>query len=168
VSVTFAQHQFRITGAARLLKQACAQARAEAARRGVNVAVAFSGDEQDPEIRLVLDGNDNGIRAADVDSGADPELRSLGRLGDHFRGVRFAVPWDCPGIDGSPGVAAGSDPLRFGAAGLLVFTPAGTASGGTAYLSGHAGAMLAVRVLAATGRVRLLSCTQSTRRWGEM
>lgn len=164
---TTAEGETRLTGAAHLLANVCAQARAEAVRRGANVAVEFVGDDRDPTLRLVADGNENGVRRSEVDAGTDPEIRSLGRVGDHFRGVRFEVVQACPGIDGAEPAEPGSDPLRFGSAGLLVFTPAGTSSGGTAYLAGSPRAMVAVRVLGATGRVRTLRCSGVTGQWAQ-
>jgi prepilin-type N-terminal cleavage/methylation domain-containing protein len=163
-----AEREIRLTGAGRLLANVCAQARAEAVRRGANVAVEFAGDDSNPDIRLVADGNANGIRRTEVDAGTDPEIRKIGRLGDHFRGVRLEIPCPCPGIDGGDVLRPGSDPLRVGSSRLLVFTSLGTSSGGTAYLAGQSASLVAVRVLGATGRVRALRCSGATGRWEEL
>ena len=163
-----AQREMRLAGAGRLLANVCAQARAEAVRRGTHVAVEFVGDDTNPDIRLVADGDGNGIRRVDVDAGTDPEIRKVGRLSDHFRGVRLEIPCPCPGIDGGAALQPGSDPLRVGSSRLLVFTSGGTSSGGTAYLAGPSASVVAVRVLGATGRVRALRCSTATGRWEDL
>jgi hypothetical protein len=166
--IASAEREMRLTGAARLLATCCAQARAEAVRRAANVAIAFAGAGSNPELHLVVDGNGNGVRRAEVDSGADPVIRRIGRVGEHFRGVRFEITAACPEVDGTEPLVPGSDAVRVGASDLLVFTPLGTSSGGTAYLSGEAPSMVAVRVLGATGRVRALRCGAPSGRWGTL
>ena len=161
------QDEVRLRAGARLFASVCAQARAEAVALGTNVAVDFAGDDRDPEFRIVRDSNGNGVRRAEVDAGVDPVVRRFGHLGDHFREVRFEVNLACAGIDGADPAAVGSDPLRFGTSRLLVFTPSGTSSGGTGYLAGTPSALLAVRVLGATGRVRVLRCGAHSGTWGD-
>ena len=61
----------------------------------------------------------------------------------------------------------GADPLRIGSSNLLSFTPFGTATPGTIYVRGRDGTQLAVRVLGATARARVLRYVPRTREWVE-
>ena len=63
--------------------------------------------------RNTLDGNGNGVRAADIAAGADPELAGWQFLRDHFRGVSFGLRANVPDVNGSMSSAAG-DGVRIG------------------------------------------------------
>ena len=58
-----------------------------------------------------------------------------------------------------------SDAIRVGSHRVLVFTPYGTASGGTVYLRGRDGAAYAIRVLGATARTRVVHYDRGTGLW---
>jgi hypothetical protein len=47
----------------------------------------------------------------------------------------------------------------------MSMSPNGSATSGTLYLHGRRGAQYAVRVLGATGRIRLLKYVEAQRRW---
>ena len=167
-SVGWSARDMRARGAARLVASLLAQARLEAVRRGAHVAVEFLGSAPDSGMRLVIDANANGVRRAEVDAGIDEELQPAVSVAHQFRGVGFVIGVACPGIDGGPGLVTGDDPIRVGSSSLLVFTPEGTSSGGTVYLTGETGELLAVRVLGTTGRVRVLRCAATLGGWGEL
>ena len=71
---------------------------------------------------------------------------------------------DVPSIDGGASLAAGTDPIRLGSP-LLAFAPAGSATSGTLYLASADGQQFGVRILGATGRVRIFELDRATRRW---
>jgi glutamate synthase domain-containing protein 3 len=75
-------------------------------------------------------------------------------LADLFSGVAIAVSG-----------AAGSDPVRLGASNLLSFTPLGTATSGSVFVRGRDGSQFAIRVLGATGRVRVQRFVVHSRTW---
>jgi hypothetical protein len=102
----------------------------------------------------VLDGNANGVRAQEIASGIDREVRTPVRLEDLFPGVAIALP---PGAEGAA--------LQLGGTDLLSFTPSGTSTSGSIHLLGRDGSQFAVRVLGVTGRVRLLRFDPGTGAW---
>lgn len=153
-------------GAARFLAARVRALRAEAVSSGRTMGLWFERTASGiVVIRAVADGNANGIRRADIASGLDPTIGDPVRIDEAFPGVRFAISQPLPGIDGSEGLAAGTDPIRLGTSDILSCTPAGTATPGTVYLSGPDATPWAVRVLGATARTRILTLDASRRTW---
>jgi hypothetical protein len=149
----------RSRAAARWLAQQCGLARLDAVSRGRYVAVHFVPERDDFAVQLVADGNRNGVRAADIEAGLDVPLSAPMRLVHGYAGVRVA-------LDAALGL--GSDPIRLGGSRLLSFSPQGTASSGIVYVLGRDGTQLAVRVLGATGRARVLRYDAANGAWEEL
>ena len=149
------------SAAARYLAGRIALARLDAVRRSTVVGLRFQADADDYVYRLVLDGNGNGLRTADVTAGTDVPLGPPERLGDQFRGVSFGLAPGVPDIDGGSGNADG---VRIGSTPFLSLTPLGTATGGTLYVRGPR-TQFAIRILGATGRARLFFYDPGLRRW---
>jgi hypothetical protein len=144
-----------IDGAATQLALALRSARTDAVRQGRSVAVQFTGEAQAVRYRVVADGNGNGVRRSEIDAGTDPIVTPARRLADDFPEVRAGVASQCPGIEGGEPISVDGPGIRFGDSALAVFSPSGTATSGTAYLTdGHR--TYAVRVLGTTGRTRVL------------
>lgn len=152
-------------GAARYLAAIVARARLEAARRQAAVALRFGAGIDDPPFTLVLDGDGDGVTAADVAAGVDPAMRPADQVSWHFRRARLTIARSAPGIEGSAALAAGDDPVQFGAARQVTLTPLGTATSGTVYISSRAGALWAVRIAGVTGRSRVLRLQPGTAQW---
>jgi type II secretory pathway pseudopilin PulG len=150
-----AQAAAEAASAARFMAGRLAAVRLDAARRGRAVALQFTSGPG-PAFTVVVDGNGDGVRAADVAAGVDLPLGPPDRLEHHFRGAAFRVAWTVPAIEAAGTIAAGADPVRIGVADQLTFTPFGTATGGTLYIAGRRGHQFAVRVFGATGRTRVL------------
>jgi type II secretory pathway pseudopilin PulG len=141
--------------AARHVAGLVARARFEAARRNRAVALRFTTTAAEPTFSLVVDGDGDGVSAADVASGVDAEIRPPDRLSDHFGGARFAVAGSIPAIDG--GVLTELDgAIRLGATQQISVAPLGTATSGTVYIASRRGVQYAVRIAGVTGRVRVL------------
>ena len=141
-------------------------ARLEAARRGVQVALQVRSTSDPPGYRyaVVADGNGDGIRTADIAAGIDCRLGSEESLSELFSGVQFGLANGVTSVDPAEPIILGS-PVRIGRWGLLSFGPDGGASGGTLYVLGQSNRQLAVRVLASTGRVRLLAYHPERLEW---
>lgn len=154
----------RATGAARHLVARLRQERLEAVRTGRACGLRFRDTGDGVVFDAVADGNGNGLRAAEIDAGVDVLRGAPVRLADAFAGARFAIPEDVPSIDGGPGLAAGADPIRLGST-LLAFSPSGGSTSGTIYLASADRRQFAIRILGATGRIRLYELDRPRGLW---
>ncbi len=154
----------RTHGAARYLSGRLNLARMEAVKRSVNVAVRFEGRNTEYRYTVFADGNDNGVRTRDISSGIDRPIGAPERVGDKFSAVVFGILDGVVGIDDSAPLDSG-DPIRLGSSDLLSFSPIGSSTAGTLYLHGRGKQQAAVRVLGATGRVRVLYFDFRMRKW---
>lgn len=150
---------------ARYLAAVLHQARTEALKRNVQVAVRFGAADQGFAFVLVADGNDNGVLEADIEAGLDVPLGASDRLSDHFRATSLRVVDDVPAVEGGEVVARGSDPLRIGSSSFVSFSPLGTSSSGTIFVAGESPPQAAVRILGVTGRLRVLWFDPVGRAW---
>jgi prepilin-type N-terminal cleavage/methylation domain-containing protein len=144
----------RASAAARYLASRMAMARSHAVMRSANVALRFDESGADITFQMFMDGNRNGVRARDIAARVDRPLDAPARLSDLFPGVAIAVSGE-----------AGSDPLRIGSSNLFSFTPLGTATSGSIYVRGRDGSQFAIRILGATGRVRVQRYVFGTGAW---
>jgi len=147
----------RVAAAARDLQQEMARIRSEAiaSHRSVGLRLTWSGGRY--LYALYADGDGDGVRSDDVDSGRDPLIGGPRDLSSRYEGIDFGLLLDAiPEVPPGSGVLPpGSDPVRFGASDIITFTPRGTSSSGTLYLSDGRDAVAAVVVYGATGRLRI-------------
>jgi type II secretory pathway pseudopilin PulG len=161
-----AQDSLHAYTAARYLSSRLALTRMQAVQRSVRVGIYFTPGDHGVQYATYADGDSDGVSAADIRRGVDQRLTPDERLGDLFPGVAFALPDDVPDVGATRG-GAGRDPVRIGRSRILTFTPIGTATSGTLYVRGRGAVQLAVRVLGATGRTRLLRYDARLRKWVE-
>lgn len=156
----------RTRGAARYLAGRLYLARIEAVKRSVYVALRIEGATAGYRCTFYADGNGDGVRTADITDNLDLPIGPPDRLDEKFRGVTFGILDGVTEIDSSTtSLTAGSDPIRFGASDLLSFSPIGSATSGTFYIRGQGKQQMAVRVLGATGRIRVLRFDFQTGKW---
>ena len=155
---------WRARGAAYFLAERVALTRMQAVHRGSNVALRFEAEDGTFRLRAYADGNDNGVRSADIGGGYDPPITPPDRVDHLFPGARFGFIPGARLIDGTP-VGTGDDPIRFGVTRMIASAPAGTATSGTAYVRGRGPVQFAVVVLGATGRARVMRFDPVTRQW---
>ena len=141
-------HESRLRGAAFYLRGLMRQVRARAAAHGCYMGVVFDEVDGDPVFSIHADGNANGIRRVDVDSGADPMLREPYRLSQTFPGVRYG---SLPAGAKEPFMRG----LQIGRSHIISFSPLGSSTTGTLYLSNDYGLVYAVVIFGSTGRVRV-------------
>jgi type II secretory pathway pseudopilin PulG len=153
----------RASAAARLLAHRLHSARMDAIRRSTSIGFRFDAAGDDCAFTPAADGNGDGLHAADIADGTDPSLGPAERLGTSFPGVVFGILPGVPDANGEP--IDGPDGVRLGPGRILSMSPNGSATSGTLYLHGRRGAQYAVRVLGATGRIRLLKYVESAGRW---
>jgi Tfp pilus assembly protein FimT len=145
----------RTAGAARYLASRLALARAQAVARSANVAVMLTAAEGTFIAATYADGNGDGVRTRDIAVGVDPMVGVSVRLSNLFPHVALFL----------------NDPATtstFDTTALMSFSPLGTASSRTLYLRGRDGSQYAVRVLGATGRMRVLRFVVNSGAWVEV
>lgn len=152
----------RTSSAARYLAGQIVSSRMDAVNRSRAVALRFDASAPDCRIGRYIDGNGNGVRAAEISTGIDKRDGPEKRIGDDFPNVRFGLREGLPDADGVRGT--GTDGVRIGTARILTMSPDGTATSGTLYLRGKR-AQYAVRVLGATGRTRVLEFDTGRQAW---
>jgi hypothetical protein len=140
------------------------QTRSVAVLRAANTAVRFTRSGSEYSYTTYVDGNNDGVRSADIQRGVDVEIRPGERLSYHFPGVSFGTLPNLPPVDpGAP--SPGDDPVRLGAADLLSFTALGAATPGSLYIRGRGRSQYVIRILGETGRTRILKFDPATARW---
>jgi type II secretory pathway pseudopilin PulG len=153
---------YRTAGAARYISARMQRARMDAVMRSSEVAIQFTPAGNGYRYAAYRDGNHNGVRTRDIQSGADPPVGSAERLPDHFAAVDFGVQAGLPAVDG--GGLAGGDPIRLGASNLASFSSNGTATAGSVYIRGRH-AQYVVRIFGTTGKVRILKFDRAANQW---
>ena len=138
-------------------------ARQRAVMTGRNVAIVFDDVGTEVGWRLCEDGDRDGMSRDDITSGVDPCEAGAQPLSYRFPHVSVGY---LPGVPSPDGVV-GESPLRFGVARMAVFTPIGTASGGTVAVLGPGVNQFAVRVFGVTGRTRVLRFDPGTGEWSK-
>jgi Type II transport protein GspH len=148
---------------ARFVAQRLQYVRLEALKRNVCVALRIDPDDLD-RLGVFADGDGDGVLESDVARGIDVPLEPEFRL-SNYTAVTLRLARDVPEPETGEFLAAGSDPLRIGRSALVSFSPLGTATSGTLYLAATTGPQMAVRILGATGRTRVLQFDPASRQW---
>jgi hypothetical protein len=123
--------------------------------RGAAIAFRFDQSERGFTFTMFQDGNNDGVRTADIQAGVDRLIDPARSLEEQFPGADIGVATSSPV----------TDPVQIGSTNLLTFTPLGTATSGTVYIRDREGTQWAVRVLGATGRTRVLRYDSRARTW---
>ena len=153
--------EIRLAAATRQLAERIALARLDAVRRSAAVALRFEPVGAGYRFRVHVDGNGNGVRSTEISNGVDLTVGAPERLADSYAGVEFGLLPGVPDLDGASGNADG---VRIGASRILTLSPDGSATSGTLYLHGSRD-QRAIRVLGATGRVRLFQYDAGAHQW---
>lgn len=118
--------------------------------------------------REVADGNGNGLRTAEITRGVDPVLSQDEALERQVQDVRIGLPPGGPYPEAPPGTGtlnADDDPVRFGRSDLVSFSPVGSASSGTLYVTDGRSGLFAIVLFGPTARLRVWRFLPRERRW---
>ncbi len=134
-----------------------ARLRSTAIATGSSVAIRLTWNAGRYQYADFTDGDGDGVRSDDIASGRDPSIGETRDLPSRYEGIDFGVlDTSIPEVPPGSGVLPpGADPVRFGRSDIITFTPHGTASSGTLYLSDGTSTVAAVVLYGATGRIRL-------------
>ena len=142
-----------LLGAAQNFKAEFMKARSIATKKNTQTAIRFEkGDAGQVMFATYIDGNSNGVVAADIAKGLDTRISGPFRLDAGQMGVEVGVLPNASSPDGGP---LGSEPIRFGNARMVSFSPIGTGTPGTFYLRTRS-SMAGVRVTPGSARVRIM------------
>ena len=157
----------RVAAAAMEMAGCFARLRAQAIAEHRRVGLRFTTGTGAPSFAVYADGDGDGVRSDDIAAGRDPLLEAARDLPSRYEGIDFglldvAVP-EVPPQSGA--LPPGSDPIRFGSADIVTFTPWGTATGGTVFVSDGRDTVCAVVLYGKTGRIRTFRLDRSAGRW---
>ena len=144
----------QILSAGRQFKSEFQRARFAAIHTGRNHAIRFEDCDVGTCYSLYRDEDGDGVRSDDIRAGRDPRVWGPVPLTGKATGVRVAINDRVSAIPPERGALTG-DPIRFGNARMISFSPLGGATPGTFYLAGDK-MQGAVRVTGNNGNVRLL------------
>jgi len=116
----------------------------------------------------VEDGNGNGLRTAEVRSGVDKTVSGPHLLENEIEKATPGIPPGGPFPQVPPGsekLYETTDPVQFGSSDLVSFSPWGSASSGTLYVTDRRNGLAAVVLYGPTARVRVWRFNSWTRRW---
>jgi hypothetical protein len=143
-----------VLAAGRKFKWQFLKTRSDAIRSGEYRAIRFESCDAGDCYSVYRDGDGDGVLSVDINSGRDVLVAGPFALSAGAPGVRIGFNPGVRAIPPDTGLLTG-DPIRFGRAEMISFSPLGGATPGTFYLAGD-GAQAAVRVNGATGRVRMM------------
>jgi prepilin-type N-terminal cleavage/methylation domain-containing protein len=152
----------RALAAASYVRTRMAMARFEAVKRSAYVALRFAQNGDGYWLRAYVDGNRNGVLAADIERDIDTPITADERLDYHFPGTAFGIHAGVTAL-GSAQPLQG-DPIQIGSSALLSFSPSGSSTSGTLFIRGER-SQFAVRILGATGRTRMFEFSFEERVW---
>lgn len=150
--------------AAQFIASTLRDARQQAVTSGMNAAVVFEETPEGWRFMRCDDHDANGVRRADIAAGIDRCEGPPRALGVWFGGTAIARDAAVPDLNGQ----FGGQPVAFGTARMASFSPLGTSAAGSVTIRTERGRHLAVRVVAATGRVRMARFDARTGRWHDL
>lgn len=141
-------------------------ARSRAIARGTNSAVKFSSSPEGWVYSIYDDGDSDGVRNDDIARGIDRRVSGPTAILQSDSRVWIGIPaWGAPDPDTGEKFGARSSPVRFNRSTLCAFSPLGSGTPGSIFLTTSDGDLALVRVFGATGRIRLLRLNRATLRW---
>ena len=152
---TYRRHN-SVRAAAHDLEATLRFVRSRAITRAANTGIKFTGSGSSWTFAVHDDGDDDGIHSDDVRNGIDPMVGSPKPLMPQLQVARIGLlPFAIKDPDGDP-LPPSKSPVQFGTAAICAFSPIGAATPGSIYVTDDVGGLYCIRVLGASGRVRIL------------
>jgi type II secretory pathway pseudopilin PulG len=163
--------RFRLRDASRHILTMMRQARMMAAVRGRFTALRFVRASGEIVYSLFEDGDGDGVLESDIRSGRDREISVREPLSARFPGVQVRIlsRQKISKIPPARGFLENlDDPVKFGNSDLISFSPLGSSSSGTLYISSGDSDMVAIKLFGPTGRTQTWRYDDSTDTWTEI
>jgi prepilin-type N-terminal cleavage/methylation domain-containing protein len=148
----------RVAAGARELAMTFHALRWQSVAKNRNHGLLFDRSENGWIWFLVQDGNGNGLRTAELRTGVDITLSGPHSIEESDGLVKLGFPATgrLPAIPPRRGaIAELDDPVKFGRSNLVSFSPLGSSSSGTLYLTDGRHKLYAVVLFGPTARVRV-------------
>jgi prepilin-type N-terminal cleavage/methylation domain-containing protein len=161
------RRQASVIAAGNEMRSLLREIRSRAIARGRYSGVKFAKSGKNWTYTLYDDGNGNGIYNADINKGIDRRYFGPAVVMPQFQTAAIALlPKTIRDPDGAKLLP--TDPaLQFGTSTICSFSPLGSGTPGTIYISDGIDNLYAVRVFGATGKVRMLRYDAGTQKWEE-
>jgi prepilin-type N-terminal cleavage/methylation domain-containing protein len=161
------RRQASVIAAGHEMRSLLREVRSRAIARGRYSGVKFVKSGKNWTYTLYDDGNGNGISNADINKGIDRRYFGPALVMPQFHTAAIALlPKTIRDPDGANLLP--TDPaLQFGTSTICSFSPVGSSTPGTIYISDGIDTLYAVRVYGATGKVRMLRYNAGTLKWEE-
>jgi prepilin-type N-terminal cleavage/methylation domain-containing protein len=152
--------------AAREIGTELRKTRSIAIARGHNVAIRFREEDGVWLYALFEDGDFDGVRNDDIKAGIDREIQPERPLLKIGKLATIGIP-PIPLRDPDTGklIPADSRPVRFGNSMLCSFSPRGSGTPGSVFVTDRYERVVLVRVTGSTGRVRSLIWDPASGKW---
>ena len=150
------QRHAAVHAAAEELQSVFHGARMQAIASGRNVGVRFIQSGTKWTYALYDDRNGNGIKPAEIKSGVDKMIAPPRRVLNTVRFASIAAPAKTIIDPDGDKLKPGDSPVQFGPSAICSFSPLGTATPGTIYLTDSQGEIWCARVYGTSAEVRLL------------
>lgn len=172
VSISFpAFAQYRrnqgLRAAAKEIRTIFHLARSRAIARGANCGVKFSLSGTRWVYAIYDDGDGDGVRNDDIRSGRDDVFAAAREVlrEEHFADIGITGSVKDP--DGRGILSSASSPIRFNASTLCSFSPDGSSTPGSIFLTDGNGGVSVVRVYGTTAKIRVLRYHPDRGTWEE-
>ncbi|MEO8504218.1 MAG: GspH/FimT family pseudopilin [Acidobacteriota bacterium] len=165
-----ASANLRLRSAAEEIRGSLRLAQSMAIRYDANVGIKFKTSQPEGTVTFALyrDGDGDGVSSADIERGIDPEIRSEHQLTSLGRGFGFGFPpGEAPRDPGDPRARLSNldDPVRFNGSDIASFSPLGTSTPGSVYLTDGRTRLMVVRLFNRTSKTTVLTYDPRTERW---
>jgi prepilin-type N-terminal cleavage/methylation domain-containing protein len=166
----FANHRRRlaVTAAADSLRSIFREVRSRAVDRSRNSGVKFTETPSGWTYTFYDDGNGDGVTNDDIKSGTDPYVAGPFPLDFQLKPVTLSVGTTTIKDPDGDKLTPGDRPLQFGRSTICSFAPLGSGTPGSIYITDSASQLYAIRVLGATGRVRIMRYDSLRAKWVQL
>ena len=143
-------------------------ARSRAIARNANAGVKFAPRGKDWTFALYDDGDGDGIHSDDIAAGIDKCHAAPSVLMPEFHIATIALlPNAIKDPDGDP-LPPTAKAVQFGVSSICSFSPTGSGTSGTVYISSSGGEIFALRVYGGSGKVRVLRYDGQKKKWSSV
>lgn len=146
-----------IRGAAGEIRGLFSLARSQAIARGRNVAIKFLRIGDQWQYAFYEDGNGNGVRNAEIANGTDPLLKPYEAVLQGVSGGWIGLPKVAvPNPTDAGVIEPNGSPIRFNQSTICSFSPLGSATSGSVFLTGGSDTAAVLIVYGPTARIRMM------------